>query len=52
VAIGPIPVAAGQETTVCIVVPFGNTEDVVVNSPAMAQSLDLCIDGHCRNRAQ
>ncbi len=32
VAIGPIPVAAGEETTVCVVVPFGNTEDVVVNS--------------------
>jgi hypothetical protein len=32
VAIGPIPVAAGGEETVCIVVPFGNTEDVVVNS--------------------
>jgi hypothetical protein len=32
VAIGPIPVAAGQEETVCIVIPFGATEDVVVNS--------------------
>ena len=32
VAIGPIPVAAGAEETVCIVIPFGNDEDVVVNS--------------------
>jgi hypothetical protein len=31
-SIGPIPVAAGEETTVCIVVPYGNTDDVVVNS--------------------
>jgi hypothetical protein len=31
-SVGPIPVDASQETTVCIVVPFGNTEDVVVNS--------------------
>lgn len=31
-SVGPIPVAAGQETTVCIVIPFGNTEDVIVNS--------------------
>jgi hypothetical protein len=32
VAIGPIPVAAGQELTVCIVIPYGNTQDMVVNS--------------------
>ncbi len=32
VSIGPIPVAAGEEKTVCVVVPFGNSEDVVVNS--------------------
>lgn len=29
--IGPIPVAAGQELTECIVIPLNNTEDVVVN---------------------
>jgi hypothetical protein len=28
--IGPIPVAAGQEETVCIVKPLGNTEDVLL----------------------
>jgi hypothetical protein len=32
VAIGPIDVPAGVETTQCIVIPFGNTQDVVVNS--------------------
>lgn len=32
VSVGPIDVAAGVETTVCIVVPFGASEDVVVNS--------------------
>ncbi len=30
--IGPIDVPAGVETTQCIVVPLGNTEDVVLNS--------------------
>ena len=29
--IGPIDVPAGVETTQCIVVPLGNTEDVVMN---------------------
>ena len=32
ISVGPIAVAAGAETTVCIVVPFGATEDVLVNS--------------------
>ena len=31
-SIGPIDVPAGVETTQCIVVPLGNTEDVVLNS--------------------
>jgi hypothetical protein len=31
VAIGPIDVAAGGETTQCVVVPLGNSEDVVVD---------------------
>jgi len=31
-AIGPIDVPAGVETTQCIVMPLGNTEDVVVDS--------------------
>ena len=30
-AIGPIPLAAGEETTVCMVMPLGNTEDVVLD---------------------
>jgi uncharacterized membrane protein len=30
-SIGPIPLAAGEETTVCMVMPLGNTEDVVLN---------------------
>jgi hypothetical protein len=28
--IGPIPLAAGQETTVCVVKPLGNTDDMVL----------------------
>jgi hypothetical protein len=32
VAIGPITVTGGQETTVCIVVPLGNTEDFLIHS--------------------
>jgi hypothetical protein len=32
VSIGPIEVDAGEETTVCIVVPFGVAEEVIVNS--------------------
>jgi hypothetical protein len=31
-SIGPIDVPAGVETTQCIVIPLGNTQDVVVNS--------------------
>lgn len=31
-SIGPIDLPAGTETTQCIVMPLGNTEDVVVNS--------------------
>jgi hypothetical protein len=31
VSIGPIPLAASQETTVCIVVPLGNTEDLALH---------------------
>src|SRR5579883_2196484 len=30
-SVGPIPLSAGEETTVCIVAPLGNTEDVVLN---------------------
>jgi hypothetical protein len=30
-SVGPIPLAPSQETTVCIVAPLGNTEDVVLN---------------------
>ena len=33
--IGPIDVPAGVETTQCIVVPLGNTEDVVMNGYAI-----------------
>jgi hypothetical protein len=32
VSIGPIPLVAGEEKTVCIVVPLGNKDDIVVNS--------------------
>lgn len=32
VAIGPITLAPSEETTVCIVVPLGNTEDFVIRS--------------------
>lgn len=32
VAIGPIALAPGEEKTVCVVVPLGNTEDLVVNA--------------------
>jgi hypothetical protein len=30
-SVGPIPLSAGEETTVCIVAPLGNTEDVVLD---------------------
>ena len=30
-SVGPIPLSPGQETTVCIIAPLGNTQDVVLN---------------------
>jgi hypothetical protein len=30
-SVGPIPLSAGEETTVCIVAPLGNAEDVALN---------------------
>jgi hypothetical protein len=33
--IGPIPLTAGQETTVCVVKPLGNTADMVLQSFGM-----------------
>jgi Copper type II ascorbate-dependent monooxygenase, C-terminal domain len=41
-AIGPIDVPAGVETTQCIVMPLGNTEDVVVDS----LTIDLSAGSH------
>lgn len=32
VGIGPFPLKAGEETTLCVVVPLGNTEDVVIEN--------------------
>jgi hypothetical protein len=31
-SIGPIPLTAGQETTVCVVKPLGNADDIVLRS--------------------
>lgn len=36
ITIGPIDLAAGEEKTVCVVVPLGNTEDLVINAAEVA----------------